>query len=107
MTNDKMTLDEMQKKVWQNKVNKNFNTTNVEKEFCYIYGEVGEAYEAYLKQKPDLGAEIADVAIYLMGLSEMLGFSLNDEITKKMKINEERKYKTQNGILERIKEDSK
>ena len=41
-----MNLKEMQKEIWQNKVNKGFNTTNVEKEFCLLYGEVGEAFNA-------------------------------------------------------------
>ena len=35
-----MDLKEMQKEIWQNKINKGFNTTNVEKEFCLLYGEV-------------------------------------------------------------------
>ena len=68
--------------------------TNIEKEFCLMYGEVGEAYEAYRKKKDDLGSELADVGIYLLGLAEILGFSLQDEIEKKMKINEARRYKS-------------
>jgi NTP pyrophosphatase (non-canonical NTP hydrolase) len=94
-----MTLYEMQKQVFQNKVDKGFNVTNVEKEFCGLYGEVGEAYDAYRKKKDDLGEELADVAIYLLGLSEMLGFKLHDEIEKKMEINRNRKYEIKNGVL--------
>ena len=52
----------MQKAVWDNKVKKGFNLTVVEKEFCYLYGEVGEAYDAYLKKKDD-GFELIDVRI--------------------------------------------
>ena len=66
-------LKELQKEVYQNKVNKGFNVTDAKEEFLYIYGEVGEAYEAWLKKKPDLGEELADVAIYLLGISEILG----------------------------------
>ena len=61
-------------------------------EFCLLYGEVGEAYDAWRKKKDDLGSELADVVIYLMGLSELLGFSLEDEINEKLNINEHRKY---------------
>lgn len=64
-----MELKEIQKEVYQNKVNKGFNITNVDKEFCLLYGEVVEAFEAYRKKKSDLGEELADVAIYLLGLS--------------------------------------
>jgi NTP pyrophosphatase (non-canonical NTP hydrolase) len=94
-----MTLDEIQKQVYQNKVEKGFNTTNVEKEFCYLYGEVGEAYDAFLKKKDDLGTELADIAIYLLGIAEILGFSLKDEIEKKVQINKSRKYEYKNGVL--------
>ena len=94
-----MELDKIQKQVFTNKVNKGFNTTNVEKEFCLLYGEIGEAYEAFRKKKDDLGGELADVAIHLLGLSEILGFSLQNEIEKKVKINEERQYEKINGAL--------
>ena len=66
-----------------------------------LYGEVGEAYDAYFKKKDDLGSELADVAIYLLGISELLGFSLEDEITKKIKINAERQYAIINGVLQK------
>ena len=79
-----MDMKQIQKDIWQNKVNKGFNTTDVNKEFCLLYGEVAEAHDAYRKKKDDLGEELADVAIYLMGLSEMLGFDLEDEIMNKV-----------------------
>ena len=95
-------IKEIQKEVYQNKVNKGFNITNVDKEFCLLYGEVAEAFEAYRKKKSDLGEELADVAIYLLGLSEILGIELQDEIEKKMKKNEKRVYKKIDGITTRI-----
>ena len=95
-----MDLNEMQKEVWENKVNKGFNLTNVEKEFCYIYGEVGEAYEAYLKKKDDLGEGLADIGLYLLGLSNMLGFSLKEQMEKKLAKIKKRIYtRDENGVL--------
>ena len=99
-----MDLKEAQKQVYQNKVNKGFNITNVEKEFCLLYGEVAEAFEAYRKKKDDVGEELADVAIYLLGLAEILGVDLADEIEKKMGINKERTYEVVDGVLRRISE---
>ncbi len=96
-----MDLNQVQKKVLQNKINKGFNTTDVNKEFCLLYGEVGEAYDAYRKKKADLGEELADIAIYLLGLSEILGISLEDEITKKIEINKNRKYSVIDGVLQK------
>lgn len=94
-----MDLNVVQKQILENKINKGFNTTDICKEFCFLTGEVAEAFEAYYKKKDDLGSELADIAIYLLGLSEILGFSLEDEINKKMKINLERQYKKVNGVL--------
>ena len=78
-----MDLKEMQKKVYENKIKHGFNVTDVPMEFCYLYGEVAEAYDAYHKNKEDLGSELADIGIYLLGLSEILGYDLHDEIVKK------------------------
>ncbi len=94
-----MELDKVQKRIMQNKINKGFNTTDIYMEFCYLFGEVGEALDAYRKKKDDLGSELADIGIFLLGLSEMLGFSLEDEINKKLDINEKRVYKTINGVM--------
>ena len=97
-----MDLKKAQKEIFQNKINKGFNTTDVNKEFCLLYGEVAEAYDAYRKKKDDLNEELADIAIYLMGLSEMLGFDLEDEIMKKVNKNEKRVYKNVDGVNVRI-----
>ena len=96
-----MDLREMQKVVYKNKVDKGFNVTDINKEFCLLYGEVAEAYEAWIKKKEVLGEELADIAIYLLGLSEILGVDLASEIENKIEINQEREYKTINGVLKR------
>ena len=93
-----MEVREMQKGVWENKIKHGFSLTDVNQEFCLLYGEVAEAYEAYIKKHDNLGEELADVAIYLMGLSQMVGLDLQDEIKKKMAINEKRTYVIVNGV---------
>ena len=50
---------ELQRQAYQNKVDHGFNVTDVPMEFCLLYGEVGEAYQAWSRQKPDLGEELA------------------------------------------------
>ncbi len=99
-----MTIKEMQRAVYQNKIEKGFNITDINKEFCLLYGEVGEAYDAWRKQKPDLGEELADIAIYLIGLSKILGIDLEKEIENKIKINKDRNYKNINGVLTKTTE---
>lgn len=97
-------LKKLQEEIYQNKVNKGFNLTDINQEFCYIYGEVSEAYDAWLKKKNDLGEELADVAIYLLGLSEILGINLEEQIEKKVYKNSKREYKVINGVTTRVKE---
>lgn len=95
-------LKVLQKEVIQNKINHGFNTTDINFEFCLAYGELGEAYMAYLKKKDDLGEELADVAIYLLGISELLGFDLGKEIENKMLKNSKRVYKEINGVMQKV-----
>ena len=47
-------LKKLQKEIYQNKVNKGFNVTDINKEFCLTYGEVAEVYEAWRKKKNEL-----------------------------------------------------
>lgn len=87
-----MDLKQIQKRIFENKLTKGFNIDNVEKEFCFLMGEVSEAFDAYNKKQGTLGSELADIAIYLLGLSEMLGINLSEEIQKKILVNENREY---------------
>ena len=97
-------LKQTQKEIYENKVKKGFNVTDINKEFCLAYGEMAEAYEAWRKNKKDLGEELADVAIYLHGISEILNIDLEEEISKKSIKNKHREYKIIDGVNTRIKE---
>lgn len=92
-------LKKKQKEVYQNKVNKGFNTTNIEEEFLLLYGEVNEAYRAWLLKDNNIGEELADIAIYTLGISEILGIDLEKEIENKIIKNSKRKYKKVNGAF--------
>lgn len=94
-----MDMRQMQERIYQNILDKGFNTKNVEGKFCLLYGEVAEAFDAYKKKKYDLGLELADVAIYLMSIAEICGIDLEEQVIKKMEINEKRVYKRVNGVL--------
>ena len=97
-----MDLKATQKVIYQNKIDKGFNTTDVNKEFCLLYGEVSEAYEAWRKHESNIGEELADVAIYLLGLSKILGIDLEKEIESTIEVNKNRKYETIDGVIKRI-----
>lgn len=96
-----MDIKAIQKVIYQNKIVKGFNTTDISKEFCLLYGEVSEAYEAWRKQESSIGEELADIAIYLLGLSEILGIDLENEIESKIEINKNREYENIDGVLKR------
>lgn len=67
----------------------------------------GEAYDAYWKKKGNVGEEIADVVIYLLGLSEILGIDLEKELLKKIEINQKRVYQKIDGVVTKIEENKK
>ena len=62
---------------------------------------MAEAYQAWLKSKPDLGEELADVMIYLLGISEILGIDLEKEVLHKIDKNSKRVYKLIDGVLQK------
>ena len=91
-------LKELQKAVIDNKIKHGFNTTDVKLEFLLAYGELNEAFVAWDQNKSDLGEELADVAIYLLGISEIVGVDLEKEIIHKMEKNKKRVYKIVDGV---------
>jgi NTP pyrophosphatase (non-canonical NTP hydrolase) len=103
-------LKKLQKEVMRNKLEKGFNTTDVAEEFCRAYEELSEAFKKYLQRESGVAEEFADVAVFLLGMSEILGFDLEKELVKKIKINKKRKYKKEKSpdgkdIFFRIKTD--
>lgn len=98
-------LQKLQKEIFDNKIAKGFNTTDVNFEFVLTYGELSEAFDAYRKKLPDLGEELADVMIYLLGLSAILNINIEEEILKKVEKNKKQEYKKTNGVLTKMKDE--
>ena len=99
-----MDLKKFQKEVLQNKINHGFPIDDINLEFCLTFAELGEALTAWVKKQDDVGEELADVAIYLLGISEMLNIDLGKEIEAKIEKNKTRVYKpNKKGVL--VKED--
>ncbi len=91
-------LKQLQDQIWANKLAKGFSTTNIEVEFNLTYAELAEAYEAYRKQKSDVGEELADVMIYVLCLAKMLDVDIETEVQAKIAKNAARTYsKLPNG----------
>ncbi len=97
-------IKEIQQKIYENKIEKGFNTTDVNFEFLRLFEEVAEASNAHFKKKDDLAEELADVAIYLFSLANMLKIDLEKEINAKIDKNFKREYRKINGVRVRTKE---
>lgn len=67
-----------------------------------MQGEVAELFDAWRRKEETIGEEIADVAIYLFSLAQMLGLNLEEEIVRKISINEGRRYVEHNGSLVKV-----
>ncbi len=95
-------LKKIQEQIYQNKIEKGFDVKNIAREFCLTSEELSEAYRSYDKKLPDLGEELADVAIYLLGIAEILDVDLEKEILNKIEKNKDRVYKKVDGVMTRI-----
>ena len=95
-----MEIRLVQRLAWANKVEKGFNTTDVPLEFCLLNSEVAEAFDAWRRGRQDVGEELADIAIFLVGLAEMVGTDLQAAIEAKIAVNASRVYRPLgNGVL--------
>lgn len=95
-----MSLQNLQKEIVENKKRHKFNVTDMNEEFCHLYGEVAEAHDAWFKGLATFPEELADVAIFLLGIAELNNIDLEKQIERKVEINKGRKYKmSPNGHL--------
>jgi NTP pyrophosphatase (non-canonical NTP hydrolase) len=96
-------ISEVQRRAWQNKLDKDFNTTDVALEFGLLTAEVGEAFTAWRRRESGLGAELADVLIYVTCLAQMTGIDLGAEVERKLDRNARREYRRdERGVLRRV-----
>lgn len=98
-----VNLKKLQKQVYQNKLKKGFNTKNIALEFCRAHEELSEAFKKHNLKQGGVGEELADVAIFLLGMAEILKIDLEKEIVRKIEINKNRVYKKVNGAFIRVR----
>ncbi|MGI5292721.1 MazG nucleotide pyrophosphohydrolase domain-containing protein [Nonomuraea polychroma] len=103
-----MHLRDVQKRAWENKLAKGFNTADLPLEFALAHGELSEAFEAARKHPETLGEELADVLIFLTSIAEMSGIDLDSAVEAKMAKNEARRYERgANGTLIKVSDQPK
>lgn len=99
-------LLQLQRDIYRNKVNRNFNVTDVGKEIVLMVEELGELARAYknsdklpapdINHKDEMVDAIGDLMVYSLGLCEML-----DADSEKMlrSIVEQNKTRTHTGYV--------
>ncbi len=85
-------LKKLQEEVMNNKIEKGFPINDMAFEFCRAHEELSEAFSKYNKSQDGVAEEFADVAIFLLGMCESLGYDLEKELVRKIEINKNRKY---------------
>ena len=97
-----MNLSKLQKEIYQNKVNREFNTTDIGKEIILMVEELGELARAYknsnkkpareIDQKEEIVDAIGDLMVYCLGLCEMLGKNSEEVIGNIIENNKKRTH---------------
>ena len=100
-----MVLSELQKEIFQNKVKRGFNITDIGKEIILMTEELGELAKAYknsnkksareINNKDEITDAIGDLMIYCLGLCEMLGVNSEEILKNIIENNKERTHTDQ------------
>jgi len=96
-------LYKLQKEIYQNKVDRGFNVTNVGKEIILMTEELGELAKSYknsdknsareISNKDEMIDAVGDTMIYCLGLCEMFGVN-SEEVLGKIAENNRRRTHT-------------
>ena len=90
-----MDLQRTQKEIYQNKLNRGFNVTDIGKEIVLLTEELGELARAFRdKKKEKMIDAVGDIMIYCLGLCEMLGVSSEKIIQKIIEKNKTRTHRS-------------
>jgi len=97
-----MELKELQKKIYQNKVDRGFNITDIGKEIVLMTEELGELAKSFKKSdkktakeisnKDEMADAIGDLMVYCIGLCEMLGLNAEEVLEKIVENNKKRAH---------------
>ncbi len=78
-----MTYNALQQRIYDNKVKRNFNVTDVGKEIILMTEEFGELCDAYLtSNNTEITDAIGDLMVYCLGLSAMFKWNADETINK-------------------------
>ena len=95
-------LGEVQREIYANKVQRNWNVTDVGKEIVLMVEELGELARAYknsnklpadqIDQREEIIDAVGDLMVYCLGLSEMMGVNAEEVLTAIVENNKKRSH---------------
>lgn len=95
-------LRELQQEIYNNKVRRNWNVTDVGKEIVLMVEELGELARAYknsnklpaaeIDQREEITDAIGDLMVYCLGLCEMMGGNAEEVLTQIVANNKNRSH---------------
>ncbi len=89
-----MDILKTQKEIFENKVRRNFNTTDIGKEIVLMTEELGEFAKAYKhNDKNEMADAIGDLMVYCLGLCEIMQVNSEEIISKIVENNKTRSHK--------------
>ncbi len=100
-----MNLKELQQAIYQNKINRNFNTTDIGKEIILLTEELGELARAYknsdkkpareINNREEIIDAVGDIMAYCLGLCAMMDVDSEAALTKIIAANKTRTHSGQ------------
>lgn len=90
-------LQIIQQRIYLNKIQQQFNITDINAEFINIIKELTEAIEAHENNLPSFGEELADIIIFVIGIAAIADIDIEYELMNKLDINEKRTYVLKHG----------
>ncbi|MFH1505761.1 MAG: MazG nucleotide pyrophosphohydrolase domain-containing protein [archaeon] len=97
-----MDLVKLQKEIFENKVKRGFNVTDVGKEIVVMVEELGELARAYknsdkkpareISNKDNMEDAVGDLMVYCLSLCEMLGLNSEEVLQKIVNNNKTREH---------------
>ena len=103
-------LKDLQKRIYKNKVEKGFNTSDdyegLNQEICFLAEEVGEIARHHRRgEREEVVDSVTDLFIFTLGLLEILGVDADRQVQKVLEDIEKREYKKNpDGSFKRLKE---
>ena len=85
-------LRDLQKRSFQNKLEKGIDMTDINYAFCIAFSELSDAFRAQHNHNAEHGALLVKAITELLCISELLGLDLENDLVNSIEKSERRRY---------------